>query len=464
MKRRLFLLCLVLTLVNLNIKAQQKLGGISSEMLNDIKKSYINHKIDGIGNAISNNEIKKLAFNRKNVNANDIYFSNRIKSKGITDQKSSGRCWLFCSLNVIRNKVITKNSLGEFQFSQNYAFFWDQLEKANLFLQNIIENKDKPMDDKKVEWLFKNPIGDGGQWTGLVNITQKYGLVPSDIMPETKNSESTNVMSSILANKLREDGLMLRDLSTKGAKGDALQKQKTEMLGEIYKILVYCLGEPPTEFTWRYKDASGKISEPKKYTPVSFFKEFVNINLGDYVMLMNDPSRPFYKLYEVEYDRHTFDGDNWKYINLPIDVIKEISKNSILDSNALYFSCDVGKQLFSEKGILDVNNYDYDNLFGIKFGMDKKQRIQTFESGSSHGMTLIAVDLDKDNKPIKWLLENSWGNAGFEGHLIMTDKWFEEYMFRLVVNKKYVPAEVLKVLEQKAILLPPWDPMFQPEE
>ncbi len=464
MKNRLILTSLFFFFVAFTLNAQQKNGGISTEMLIDIKKSYNSHKVEGMGNAISNNEIKKLAYNRKNINANDTYFSNRIKSKGITDQKSSGRCWLFCSLNVIRSKVITKNNLGEFQFSQNYAFFWDQLEKANLFLQSIIENKDKPLEDKKVEWLFKNPIGDGGQWTGLVNISQKYGLVPSDVMPETKNSENTNVMSSVLATKLREDGLKLRELSAKGAKADAIQKQKTEMLGEIYKILVYCLGEPPAEFNWRYKDASGKLSESKKYTPISFFNEFVNINLGDYVMLMNDPSREFYKLYEVEYDRHTFDGNNWKYINLPIDDIKEISKKSILDSNALYFSCDVGKQLFSEKGILDVNNYDYENLFGVKFGMDKKQRIQTYESGSSHGMTLIGVDLDKENKPIKWLLENSWGNAGFEGHLIMTDKWFEEYMFRLVVNKKYVSTEVLKILEQKAILLPPWDPMFQPEE
>jgi len=450
--------------IYLNLYAQNTKGGISAEVLKEIQKSYHNNTYDkAIGNAVSGNEIKKLAMNRQNIAANDNYFSNRISSKGISDQKSSGRCWLFTGLNVIRAKVIGKYNLSQFQFSQNYSFFWDQLEKSNLFLQEIIATKDKPLDDKKVEWLFKNPIGDGGQWTGVVNITQKYGLIPSEIMPETKNTDNTNVMSSLLGCKLRESALKLREMAAKGIKIEILDNQKKETLSEIYKILVYCLGEPPSEFNWRYKTNDGKISELKKYSPLSFYKEFVNIDLNNYVMFMNDPSRPFYKLYEIENDRHTYEGNNWKYINLPIEEIKKIAIASILDTNALYFSCDVGKQLNSEKGLLDVNNYDYESLFGVKFGMNKTQRIQSFESGSSHGMTLIAVDLAK-GKPVKWLLENSWGsNAGYEGHLIMTDQWFEEYMFRLVANKKYVSSEILLISEQQPIVLPPWDPMFSQE-
>ncbi len=444
--------------------AQTNKGGISDETLKNIIISYKRSPNDNaLQNAISGNDVKKLALNRQNLFNRDNFFSNRVKSKGISDQKSSGRCWLFTGLNVLRAKVIAKYNLNDFQFSQNYSFFWDQLEKSNLFLQEIIETRDKAMDDKKVEWLFKNPTGDGGQWTGVVNITQKYGLVPNDVMPESKNSENTSVMSSLISCKLRESGLKIREMAANGKKIELLIDKKNEILSEIYKILVYCLGEPPKEFAWRFKDANGKLSEEKKYTPKSFFTDFVNINLSDYVMFMNDPSRPFYKLYEIEFDRHTYDGDNWKYINLPVEEIKKFAIASILDSNALYFSCDVGKQLNSEKGILDLNNYDYESLFGTKFGMNKSQRIQTFESSSSHGMTLVAVDL-KENKPVKWLLENSWGMTGFEGHLIMTDQWFDEYMFRLVVNKKYIPSEILKILNQKPIVLPPWDPMFTNEQ
>ena len=462
MKR--FLIVVVCILVVTIGFSQSKKGGITDETLKSIITSYKKNTSDkALQNAISGNEIKKLALNRQNLFGRDLYFSNRVKSRGISDQKSSGRCWLFTGLNVMRAKVIARYNMNDFQFSQNYSFFWDQLEKSNLFLQEIIETKDKPLDDKKVEWLLKNPIGDGGQWTGVVNITQKYGLVPSDVMPESKNTENTTVMSSLLGYKLREAGLQIRDLAAKGQNEESLINKKNEVLSEIYKILIYSLGEPPTEFVWRYKDASGNVSEAKKYTPKSFFKDFVTIDLSSYVMFMNDPSRPFYKLYEIEFDRHTYDGDNWKYINLPVEEIKKIAISSIKDSSALYFSCDVGKQLNSEKGVLDVNNYDYESLFGSKFGMNKTQRIQTFESSSSHGMTLVAVDLI-DNKPVKWLLENSWGMTGFDGHLIMTDKWFEEYMFRLVVNKKYVTADVLKILEQKPVVLPPWDPMFSNEQ
>ena len=444
-------------------KAQIIDGSLSNDILKQIVSTYKRTPNDiALQNAISNNEIKKLAINRQNQFNKDNFFSNRVKNKGISDQKSSGRCWLFTGLNVIRAKVISKYNMNDFQFSQNYSFFWDQLEKSNFFLQEIIETSDKPMDDKKVEWLFKNPIGDGGQWTGVVNITQKYGLVPLEVMPESKNTENTSAMSSLLSYKLREYGLILRESTSKKASKEIIQQKKIEMLSEVYKILVYCLGEPPSSFIWRYKDANGKINEEKTFTPLSFFNEFVAINLNDYVMFMNDPSRPFYKLYEIEFDRHTYDGNNWKYINLPVDELKKYAIASILDSNALYFSCDVGKQLSSEKGLLDVNNYDYENLFGVKLNMNKMQRIQTFESSSSHGMSLVAVDL-KNNKPVKWLLENSWGMSGYEGHLIMTDQWFDEYMFRIVVQKKYIPQDIIKILDQKPVLLPPWDPMFSEE-
>lgn len=441
-------------------------GGISSEMLQQIKQSYQGTPTDkAIRNAICNNDINKLAINIDNKNNFDTYFSHKVNSKGITDQKSSGRCWLFTGLNVFRAQAIAKYDMGNFQFSQVYPFFWDQLEKANLFLQGIIDTRKKPINDKMVEWLFKNPLSDGGQFTGISDILSKYGVVPAEVMTETNSSENTGRMAYLIKLKLREFGIQLRNEAAQGNSIASLEKSKTQMLGTIYRMLVLNLGEPPASFTWTRKDAKGNPVETKEYTPVSFFNEFIGKDLtNNYVMLMNDPSRKYYKLYEIDYDRHRYDGKNWTYVNLPIDDIKEMAIASIKDSTMMYFSCDVGKFLDRERGLLDIDYYDYGSLMGTTFNMDKKQRIQTFASGSSHAMTLMAVDLDPNGKPKKWMVENSWGPGANRGHLIMTDKWFDEYMFRLVVDKKYITPKVKEVLKQKATLLPAWDPMFAEEK
>ena len=448
----------------LSAQGQQNSGGISPEMLQQIKQAYQGTPADkAIRNAIANNNINKLAVNLESLNNLDTHFSHKVESKGISDQQSSGRCWLFTGLNVLRAKAIAKYEMGDFQFSQNYSFFWDQLEKANLFLQGIIDTRQKPMDDKMVEWLFKHPIGDGGQFTGVSDLLTKYGVVPADVMVETYSSNNTARMGNLIGLKLKEFGLQLRE--NPQASAAELEKKKTEMLGTIYRMLVLNLGEPPTKFTWTRKDAKGNPVETKEYTPLSFFEEYVGDDLrNNYVMLMNDPSRAYYKLYEIDFDRHSYDGKNWTYVNLPIDDIKQMAIASIKDSTMLYFSCDVGKFFNREQGVLDVNYLDYGSLLGTTFGMDKKQRIQTFSSGSSHAMTLMAVDLDENGKPKKWMVENSWGPGANSGHVIMTDEWFDEYMFRLVVNKKYITEKVKEVLKQKPTRLPAWDPMFADED
>lgn len=452
--------------VTLSAQGQQTEGGISPDMLQQIKQSYKGTPADkAIRNAITNNDINKLAVNGESKNNFDNYFSNKVDSKGITNQKSSGRCWLFTGLNVLRSKAIAKHNMGDFAFSQNYSFFWDQLEKANLFLQGIIDTRDKPMDDKMVEWLFKNPIGDGGQYTGVADLLTKYGVVPAEVMVETNSSDNTGRMANLLGLRLKEYGLDLRDLAARGSQQATLEKRKTEMLGTIYRMLVLNLGEPPTKFTWTRKDAKGNPVETKEYTPKSFFDEYVGDDLtGNYVMLMNDPSREYYKLYEIDYDRHAYDGQNWTYVNLPVEEIKQMAIASIKDSTMMYFSCDVGKFFDRERGLLDVDFYDYGSLLGTTFNMNKKQRIQTFASGSSHAMTLMAVDLNANGQPKKWMVENSWGPGANNGHLIITDPWFNEYMFRLVVNKKYITDKVKEVMKQQPTRLPAWDPMFAEEE
>ncbi|RLD36143.1 MAG: aminopeptidase [Bacteroidetes bacterium] len=440
-------------------------GSLNNEDLAKIKSSVtFDEDTRALMNAISSNDISKLAVNRENLGKVNPYFTNKVEIQGITNQKSSGRCWLFTGLNVLRPKVIEKYNMKEFEFSQNYGFFWDQLEKSNLYLESVIATADIPDDDRKVDWLFKNPIGDGGQWTGVVDIVEKYGAVPASVMPESNNSENTRWMSRFLRRKLREDALTLRKMAAEGSEEGRLREEKINMLSDIYRILVLCLGKPPTEFPWQYEDKDGNISELKTYTPKSFYEEMVGIDLRDYVMFMNDPTREYYKLYEIEYDRHMLEGGNWKYINLPVDEIKDFAKASIIANEAMYFSCDVGKQLESEKGMLDVNNFDYDELFGVDFSMDKAGRIKTYDSGSSHGMSLVGVNILPDGSIDKWLLENSWGEKGFEGFLIMTDEWFSEYMFRLVIHKDFLDKKTLDILDTEPVLLPPWDPMFAAEE
>ncbi len=464
MKKILLLTLAVASMMSLH--AQNETGKLDMKTIHKIMSTFKNSSTDrALQNAITHNDIKKLAKDRSNEGKVNHYFNYRVKTKATTNQKSSGRCWLFTSLNTLRPIVTEKYHLPNFEFSENYNFFWDQFEKANLFMEIALSTAKEPMDSRMVNWLFHNPIGDGGQWATFNDLVKKYGLVPASAMPETYQSNHTAMMSRLLRRKLREDGLVLRKMIADKASKKEITSRKIAMLSKVYRILVLNLGEPPQEFTWQYKDKDGNISQPKKYTPQSFFKEVVGVNVDNYVMFMNDPTRPYYKLYNVEYDRNLVEGGNWEYINLPNDTIKKFAIKSILGNEAMYLSCDVGKQFDLKDGFLDTKLYDYNDLFGVHFGMDKAQRIKTFDSGSTHGMALTGVNLLPDGKPDKWLIENSWGaDKGNHGFLTATDDWFDNYMFRLVINKKYISPNVLKILKSKAVLLPPWDPVFAPEE
>ena len=424
---------------------------ITPEVLKQLEGSYTGTPAEkALRNAISNVGLQKMAVNQENAGAKDTDFSIEVKNTGITDQKSSGRCWLFTGLNVLRGRAMKKLGIKNFVLSQGYLFFYDQLEKSNLFLQGIIDTRNQPIDSEMVRWLFQHPLSDGGTYTGVADLATKYG---------TYVSNSTSEFCGHLKRKLREAGITLREKSEAGMSEKQLQQLKVEQLQTVYRMLVMAYGVPPTQFTWK----------EKTYTPQEFFKAYCiaegeDLN-KDYVMLMNDPSRPYNKVYEIDYDRHVYDGHNWLYVNLPIEELESIAIASLKDSCQMYFSCDVGKFLDRSTGMADLKNFDYDSLLGTTFGMNKKQRIQTFDSGSTHAMTLMAVDLDSEGKPKKWKVENSWGSdSGANGYIIMTAEWFREYMFRVVANRKYCPASVLDMLKQKPVRLPAWDPMFQNEE
>ena len=442
-------------------------GGISTKMLGEIQKqNKMTPAENAIANAIAANSIDNLAQNRNNAAELDTYFSVETPKQTITDQKSSGRCWMFSGMNVLRANFAKRTDSLRVEFSQAYLFFYDQLEKANLFLQGVIDTGKKPIDDQRVQFFFKNPINDGGTFCGVADLAEKYGLVPKQVMPESYSSDNTSKMARLISSRLREDGLKLRKMVAEGKKAADIEKAKTEMLATVYRMLALTIGQPPTQFTYAHRNKDGKaVGEPKTYTPQEFFKEVVGDKLnGTFIMVMNDPRRPYYKTYEVELDRHTYDGHNWKYLNLPMDDIEQMAIASLKDGRKLYSSYDVGKMLDRKRGYGDTENFDYGALMGTTFGMNKAERISTFDSGSTHAMTLTAVDLDANGKAKKWKVENSWGASwGQQGCMIMSDRWFREYMFRLVVDKKYVSEELLKLNEQKPVMVTPEDPLFQNE-
>lgn len=449
--------------------AQTKDGGISRQMLDDIRKAQKMTVSDrALANAIAANPIDNLAKNHANAGELDTYFSVETRKQSITDQQSSGRCWMFSGFNVLRSNFALRTDSLTLELSQSYLFFYDQLEKANLFLQGVIDMSDKSMEDQRVQFFFKNPINDGGTFCGVADLVDKYGLVPKAVMPETYSSDNTSRMARLISSKLREFGLQLRGMVAAGKKATDIKAEKTKMLGTVYHMLAMTIGEPPAEFTYAFKDKDGRaVGEAKTWTPLSFRNEIVGekpLN-GTFIMAMNDPRREYYKTYEVEYDRHTYDGHNWKYINLPMEDIEKMAIAALKDGRKMYSSYDVGKMLDRKRGYADTENFDYGSLFGTTFGMNKAERISTFDSGSTHAMTLTAVDLDANGKATKWKVENSWGGDwGQKGCMIMSDRWMQEYMFRLVVDKKYVPEDILKANEQKPVMVMPEDPLFLPDE
>lgn len=443
------------------VRAQE----IGDAQLQELKKSFVlDASTRAVQNALSGNaNIRSLVLNREKQGKIDHYFKYRVEVKGITDQKQSGRCWMFTSMNVLRPGIIKKYNIDDFDFSHNYLYFYDMIEKSNLFLENIIRTAQADIDDREVAFYFSAPVGDGGVWNLYYNIATKYGVVPAQVMPETEHANNTSQMVSLVNESLRRSGMEIRHMAQNGSKVAKLREQKMTALKSVYRILALCLGEPPTRFTWRYKDKDGNIKELKDYTPKQFYAEITpeGYTPGNYIMIMNDPTRPYYKVYEIQNYRNSYEGTNWVYLNLPNEDIKKAALKSIKNNEAMYASCDVGKQFDREKGISDPGMYDYASLLGVDFSMKKSDRIVSRQSGSSHAMTLVGCDVDENETPIKWEFENSWGpKAGHNGYITFTDDWFSEYMFRLVIRKEHLDAKALEALKGKPVQLPAWDYMF----
>jgi bleomycin hydrolase len=453
-------LALLLFCANIPSRAADDDGVLRPEFTATLRDSV---KMEGatraLHNALSINDAGRLAVNRAIVQAHNDLFNHRIKTKGITDQKGSGRCWLFAAMNIMRPAVIEKYKLDDFEFSIGYMSFWDKLEKANFFLETMIDFRDRDVTDREYDYWVKDPINDGGWWVLVVALIEKYGVMPKEVMPETFPSENTGTMNRILETKLRADAIQLRRMAAEKKTLPQLREAKKKMLAEIYRILVLNYGQPPTEFTYRYADKDKKISTPKKYTPQSFYKEWVGVDLAQYVHLVNDPTQPYGKHYRLRRVRNIVGQPEVHYANVPIDVLKSVAAKSIIDNQPVVFSCDAGRDMDAGSGIMQAGYYDFGSIYGIDLTLSKADRLRTRGGAPNHAMTFIGLDL-QDGKPVKWLVENSWGAArGKNGLMTMYDKWFDEHVYDSVVRKAYVPNDVLKVLQEETVELPPWYPL-----
>lgn len=410
-------------------------------------------------NALTRNPLKELVIDHEFVSRHNDYYSNKIDVKGITDQQSSGRCWLFAVLNVLRAKVIQKYALSEFELSQNYLYFWDKVEKANYFLEQIIATADRDLLDRELVFFLEGPFNDGGYWSYVVNLIDKYGAVPKDAMPETFNSTESWVMCDLIGRILREDAQVLRALHEQGASAAELDARKLEMLKTVYRMLVLNLGEPPREFIWRYAGKEGKLSEPHRYTPQEFYREVVGVNLHAYVPLMNHPGKLMNTLYRFRSGGNVVGAGEPSYVNVDIATMRECAVKAVIAGEPMYFACDIVPDKCQDLGILSTRVYDYEGFYGIEYRASKAQRIEYRESVGNHAMTLVGVDVEA-GLPVKWRVEDSHGvDAAKEGYWAMYDDWFDEYVYEVVVPVRFVPKHIAAVLATEPVMIEPWEPM-----
>ena len=435
---------------------------ISQENLQQFETQFDKNRSYKIAmNAVTKNGVKESAMNYRAAASLPQEFSVSLKQGKVTNQKKSGRCWMFAALNFMRVKVIQDLKLETFELSQNYTLFYDKLEKANYFLENILATLDEPTDGRLIAHLLADPLGDGGQWDMLCNIIEKYGLVPKYVMPETAVSSATADMRNYMTKKMREYACRLRRAYKEGATAEQLRAQKDAMLSESYRMLCICLGRPPKTFDFEYRDKDGGFPRDTNLTPQEFYKKYIGISIGDYISVINAPTenKPYYRSYTVQCLGNVAEGRPVKYVNLPIEELKKAAIAQLQSGEPVWFGCDCG-QGSSREGMMDTQLYDVEDLFDTIFPMTKAERLTYGESLMDHAMTLQGVNLDENGKPNRWRIENSWGDeAGRDGFYVMSDRWFEEYTYQIVVNRKYLPKEALAAYDSEPILLAPWDPM-----
>ena len=412
-------------------------------------------------NAVVNNGLYVTAKNYELARRNNHTFSLSLEQGEVTNQKGSGRCWMFAALNTMRFKIMHDLNIKQLELSQAYLFFYDKLEKSNYFLENILQTLDEPTNGRLISFLLQSPIGDGGQWDMIVNLVNKYGVVPKAAYPESTASSASREMDGCITEKLREYACILRRMHKAGAGLEELRARKDEMLSEVYRILCICLGKPPKTFDFAYRDKENKYHCDRGLTPQAFYAKYVGWDLDDYVGLINAPTddKPYGRSYTVRFLGNVKEGKIVRYLNLEIGELKKAAIAQMQDGHPVWFGCDVGKSSDSS-GIMDLETYKLEDLLDTQFTMTKAERLDYGQSLMTHAMVFQGVNLDENGQPDRWRVENSWGpDAGEKGYYVMSDRWFDEYMYQVVVHKKYLTAEQIAAYEAAPIELEPWDPM-----
>ena len=414
-------------------------------------------------NAVTKNGICDAAENVKAAPDNLHAYSVMVEAGDACNQKKSGRCWMFASLNVMRLKVMDKLNLKNMELSQNYPLFYDKLEKSNYFLENILDTLDEPLSGRVVAYLLQDPIGDGGQWDMFRSLVAKYGVVPKDIYPDTAVSVETMQLRKYLTTKLRGFACELREAAAAGESMEQLRERKDAMMETVYRMLCISLGKPPVRFTWETRDMDGKFVRVSDITPQEFYEKYVGFDLDNLVTAINAPTqdKPYGRTYTVQYLGSVREGKYpVKYLNLPMDDLRAIAIAMLKDGRPVWFGSDVGQFSNRKAGILSLDAYNLGGLFDTEFPMSKAQRLDYGESLMTHAMVLTGVDLDEDGKPIRWKVENSWGDeSGDKGFFVMSDEWFGEFAYQILLDRSYFTAEQNAQFDEEPIMLAPWDPM-----
>ena len=412
-------------------------------------------------NTVTQRDVNEVALDRDIVTNATHTFSTLLDEWSPTQQGNSGRCWLFSGLNLFRVDTMKTLNTRQFEYSQNYMMFWDKVERANFVLEAVIETADRPTDDRIIQHLMTAPVEDAGQWDMLVNLVDKYGVVPKEAMPETESSGNTRQMNNSLYYQVRQGAAKIRQLYKDEAGLDAMRQAKMDTLTAVYRILCIHLGNPPSVVDWQWRDREGKFHRDGELTPLDFADRYISTDYRDMVCLVNDPrpDHPYFQTYTISYLGNIVGARSVRYLNVPVEVMKDITLRQLLDGRPVWMGCDTGKQNHRKMGLWDANLFDYGAVYGSEFGMDKADRLEYGQTQMTHAMLFTGVDV-VDGGPRRWRVENSYGNSvGDKGFFLMNDSWYDEYMFEIAAPSKYLSPDLIAALDTDPIPLPPWDPM-----
>ncbi|HFI2440051.1 TPA: aminopeptidase C [Streptococcus suis] len=421
-----------------------------------------NPSLQATENAVSHNGLLKSLETRQSAIDNDYVFSIDLTKDAVSNQKASGRCWMFAALNTFRHKLISDFKLENFELSQAHTFFWDKYEKSNWFLEQIIATADQEIGSRKVKFLLDTPQQDGGQWDMVVALFEKYGVVPKSVYPESISSSASRELNQYLNKLLRQDAQILRDLLAKGASSEEVQVQKENLLQEIFNFLAVNLGLPPRSFDFAYRDKDNVYHRDTNVTPQAFYEKYVGLKLSDYVSIINAPTtdKPYNKSYTVELLGNVVGAPAVRHLNVEMNRFKELAIAQLKAGESVWFGSDVGQSSNRQTGIMATNTYDFSSGLGIHFHQDKAGRLDYSESLMTHAMVLTGVDLNDNEQPLKWKVENSWGDkVGDKGYFVASDSWMDEYTYQIVVRKEFLTPEELAAYQAQPQVLAPWDPM-----